>query len=63
MPLQSQVLPFDDSDWVFEVKYDGFRALAVIELGCVQLISRNGTHLRHSLTWPRTSLLAYRIQN
>src|SRR5215469_6516719 len=36
------VLPFDDPDWVFELKYDGFRALAVIEHGGVQLISRNG---------------------
>src|SRR5215831_2458438 len=42
MPLQSRPLPFDDPDWVFELKYDGFRALAVIEHGRAQLISRNG---------------------
>jgi bifunctional non-homologous end joining protein LigD len=28
--------------WLFELKYDGFRALAVIEHGRVQLISRDG---------------------
>jgi len=34
--------PFDDPDWLFELKYDGFRALAVIEHGRAQLLSRNG---------------------
>lgn len=33
--------PFDDSDWVFELKYDGFRALAYVGgYGC-RLVSRN----------------------
>jgi len=30
MPLQSRRLPFDDPEYVFELKYTGFRALAVI---------------------------------
>jgi ATP-dependent DNA ligase len=42
MPLLKRPLPFDDPDWIFELKYDGFRALAVIEHGRAQLISRNG---------------------
>src|SRR5262250_792343 len=42
MPLLKRRLPFDDPDWLFELKYDGFRALAVIEHGRAQLISRNG---------------------
>src|SRR5213078_4392553 len=42
MPLQRRSLPFDDPDLIFELKYDGFRALAVIEHGRAQLISRNG---------------------
>jgi len=29
MPLLKRPLPFDDPDWLFELKYDGFRALAV----------------------------------
>ena len=33
--------PFDDPDWLFEVKYDGFRALAFIEGGECRLVSRN----------------------
>src|SRR5205823_2910562 len=42
MPLLKRRVPFDDPDWLFELKYDGFRALAVIEHGRAQLISRNG---------------------
>ncbi|PYX58220.1 MAG: hypothetical protein DMG76_09835 [Acidobacteria bacterium] len=42
MPLLKRAAPFDDSDWLFELKYDGFRALAVIEYGGAQLLSRNG---------------------
>ena len=34
--------PFDDSDWVFETKWDGFRMVTSIERGKVTLYSRNG---------------------
>jgi ATP-dependent DNA ligase len=27
MPLGRKPKPFDHSDWIFELKYDGFRAL------------------------------------
>jgi bifunctional non-homologous end joining protein LigD len=33
--------PFDGDDWLFEVKWDGYRALAEIESGQVRLYSRN----------------------
>jgi bifunctional non-homologous end joining protein LigD len=34
--------PFDDPDWVFETKWDGFRMIAAIAGGNVTLYSRNG---------------------
>src|SRR5579872_3344323 len=34
--------PFDDPDWVFEDKFDGFRMVAEIRRGRVALYSRNG---------------------
>jgi ATP-dependent DNA ligase len=42
MPLAVLAEPFDHPDWLFEVKYDGFRALAYIELGRTRLVSRKG---------------------
>lgn len=33
---------FDDKDWVFEIKWDGYRAIAEINQGNVKLYSRNG---------------------
>jgi len=33
--------PFDDPDWLFEFKYDGYRALCYIEPRRNRLISRN----------------------
>jgi len=34
--------PFDNEDWIFETKYDGYRALAEIKNQKATLISRNG---------------------
>src|SRR5437899_226167 len=42
MPLLKRAAPFDDSDWIYELKMDGFRALAIVEHGRAQLLSRNG---------------------
>src|SRR6266566_4132130 len=42
MPLLKRAAPFDDPSWIFELKYDGFRALTVVENGRTQLLSRNG---------------------
>lgn len=33
--------PFDEPDWQYEVKWDGYRALAFINKGKVELLSRN----------------------
>jgi bifunctional non-homologous end joining protein LigD len=40
--------PFDDADWVFEDKYDGFRMVAETAGGKVALFSRNGKIISHS---------------
>jgi bifunctional non-homologous end joining protein LigD len=42
MPLARLPEPFDHTDWIYELKYDGFRALAYIEDGRARLMSRNG---------------------
>jgi len=33
--------PFDDPDWLFDLKYDGFRGLCYLDRGRNRLISRN----------------------
>jgi bifunctional non-homologous end joining protein LigD len=37
--------PFDNNEWLFEVKWDGYRAIAFIEDGNVRLVSRNQNDL------------------
>jgi bifunctional non-homologous end joining protein LigD len=52
MPRQIQPMlatlvdePFDDDEWLFEIKWDGFRAIAFIDDGGVRLTSRNQNDL------------------
>jgi bifunctional non-homologous end joining protein LigD len=40
--LRVRPKPFDNANWLFELKYDGFRALACVRYGKCQLVSRNG---------------------
>ncbi len=42
VPLERRPKPFSHPDWVYEVKHDGFRALAYVQRGRVRLVSRNG---------------------
>jgi len=37
--------PFSDSEWLFEIKWDGYRAIAFLEEGKVRLVSRNHNDL------------------
>src|SRR3954469_9785158 len=46
MPLKRQHEPFSHSDWLFEIKHDGFRALAFIENGSCRLLSRNDNYFQ-----------------
>jgi bifunctional non-homologous end joining protein LigD len=39
--------PFDGEDWLFEIKWDGYRAVAFIDNGKVRLVSRNQNELTH----------------
>jgi bifunctional non-homologous end joining protein LigD len=40
--------PFDDPNWVFEDKFDGFRMVVEVRRGKVALYSRNGKIISHS---------------
>lgn len=38
--------PFDDDEWLFEIKWDGYRAICTVdEKGAISLVSRNGLDL------------------
>ena len=41
LELVQQAAPFDHDEWLFEVKHDGFRAVAYIENGVCKLVRRN----------------------
>jgi len=40
--LVERAAPFDDPNYIFELKYDGFRALAYLEHDTAHLVSRKG---------------------
>ena len=39
--------PFDDPEWLFEIKWDGYRALCTVERDKLTLVSRNGLDMLH----------------
>ncbi len=47
MPLSILPQPFDDPDWLYKIKCDGFRGLAYVFGGRCQLVSRKG-HIHSS---------------
>ncbi|HEX2396216.1 MAG TPA: DNA ligase D [Bacteroidales bacterium] len=50
--------PFDDPGWIFEVKWDGYRIIAFIEEGDVQMSSRNNKSFTEKY-YPITDALKY----
>src|SRR5437868_3974078 len=42
MPLRRHREPFSHPDWLYEIKVDGFRALAFVHNGSCRLVSRKG---------------------
>src|SRR5215212_3346684 len=55
LTLGRLAVPFDDPGWIYEIKYDGFRALAILEQGRCRFFSRN-RHPLHGLTALGTAL-------
>lgn len=53
--------PFEDPDWVFEVKWDGYRALSFINNGKVELLSRNNKSFDEKFYPVRKELLKWKI--
>jgi bifunctional non-homologous end joining protein LigD len=49
-----------DDDWVFEMKWDGYRAIATVRDGAVELRSRNG--LDFTPTYPELQQLAEAVE-
>jgi bifunctional non-homologous end joining protein LigD len=45
MLAESITEPFDSPEWLFEIKWDGYRAVAFLENGKVRLVSRNQNEL------------------
>jgi bifunctional non-homologous end joining protein LigD len=42
MMAESRSQPFDGPEWIFETKWDGYRAIAIMDSGKINLLSRNG---------------------
>jgi len=52
--------PFSSDDWLYEIKWDGIRALAMIEDGSTKLISRSGRSI--TAEYPEFQSLAKNIR-
>ena len=56
-------MPFPHPDYLFEVKWDGFRALVRIEQGKCRLISRNGNDFRSFRTLDESLLAELKVRS
>ena len=45
-PLGRAPEPFSHPDWLFEIKWDGFRSLVRVEQGKCKLVSRKGNDFK-----------------
>ena len=61
MKLSRIGAPFDDPDWIFELKHDGFRSLAYISNGKCELVSRKNNTYK-SFERVRVSLLKLKAE-
>lgn len=51
---------FQDEGWLYELKFDGYRAVAFIEEGKVRLVSRNQNDFTHA--YPELAVIAGAVQ-
>ena len=58
--LKRRATAFDNAAWLFDLKYDGFRALLEIDGGEARLVSRNRNRFRH--LDPLAAALAKRLK-
>lgn len=56
MLAETTAKPFNRTNWIFELKYDGYRTIAVIQKGEVELYSRNKLSFTESFESIATSL-------
>jgi len=62
-PMLAQIgtgLPPTDANWVYEVKWDGVRALCYIQSGQLRMVSRNGNIIDRQ--YPELSILPHHIK-
>jgi bifunctional non-homologous end joining protein LigD len=62
MCLTRVAKPFDDPEYLFELKHDGFRAIAYIEAGECKLVSRNSNQFK-SFVFLKESLGKIPVKN
>ena len=55
--------PFSDPEWIFEPKWDGYRALCLIEHGSVRFMSRNRKELKERFPELATIHKAVKVQS
>ena len=63
MDLIQVSAPFDDPDFLYEVKFDGFRALAYVEGGQCKLVSRKGHIYRRFADLCQAIAAGLKVQN
>jgi len=54
------VEPFEDSQWIYELKFDGYRAVAFVDDGRVRLISRDQNEF--TAAYPELSVIPEAVQ-
>jgi len=53
--------PFDEPGWIYEIKWDGYRAVALMNKGAVDLISRNNKSFNEKFYPVHAALSAWKV--